>query len=70
MRKLIENWKQRRAERKRIQLDGYLERLNNSSHGLCGTRHSGDGPFLTIDEVRALIWQELERTATPSEKQL
>ena len=62
-------WKRRRAEKRalleQVKHDAYIERLLNSAHGFCGTRHTGEGPFLSIEEVRSLIWKEVKsRTGT------
>lgn len=56
-----QRWAHRRAIRKAAKHDAYMERLGNSVYGLCGLSFFGDEPFLSIDEVRALLREELER---------
>ena len=52
---------QKRAREEKLEKDAYLTRLKNSADGFCGMRHRGDGDFLDIWEIRALIISELER---------
>ncbi|MDX1489701.1 MAG: hypothetical protein R3332_00290 [Pseudohongiellaceae bacterium] len=73
--RFFREWRKRREQdkaqkefaSKKLAEDAYAKRLRNSYTGYRGHRHSGDGPFLDIDEVIEIIGKELRRvTRMPS----
>ena len=62
---MFKNWRVRQAQKKALEEaarnDAYLMRLKNSARGFCGTRHSGEGPFLKLEEVQILIRNEFNK---------
>jgi hypothetical protein len=71
---MLVSWMKKRREAKlalkeraeKTSNDEYLTRLNNSRWGYRGHRHSGEGPFLEINEVTDLIAEELDRKTKES----
>lgn len=61
-------WPFKRTAVQQFEHDEYMRRLKNSCRGYCGSRHEGEGPFLSVGDIQRLIYEEYMRRLEAASK--